>query len=79
MRFLFDDDSFSFETLRTAGFALYGGADLGDVLVTAKSRPERCEHGPVPDVAADRAVVQRFVPVILFGGWPGRRGAGCGS
>jgi pimeloyl-ACP methyl ester carboxylesterase len=35
MRFLFDDDAFSFETLRTAGFALYGGADLGEVLVTA--------------------------------------------
>lgn len=33
MRFLFDDDAFSFETLRTAGFALYGGADLGEVLV----------------------------------------------
>ena len=30
MRFLFDD-SFSFETPRTAGFALYGGADIGDV------------------------------------------------
>lgn len=35
MRFLFDDESFSFETLRTAGFAIYGGADLGEVLVTA--------------------------------------------
>ena len=35
MRFLFDDESFSFETLRAAGFALYGGADLGEVLVTA--------------------------------------------
>jgi len=35
MKFLFDDESFSFETMRTAGFALYGGADLGEVLVTA--------------------------------------------
>jgi pimeloyl-ACP methyl ester carboxylesterase len=35
MKFVFDDDSFAFETLRTAGFALYGGADLGEVLVTA--------------------------------------------
>jgi len=26
MEFLFDDETFSFETLRTAGFALYGGA-----------------------------------------------------
>src|SRR6266852_465542 len=35
MKFLFDDESFSFETLRTAGFAAYGGADLGEVLTTA--------------------------------------------
>ena len=35
MQFLFDDESFSFETLRAAGFAAYGGADLGEVLVTA--------------------------------------------
>ena len=35
MKFLFDDETFSFETLRTAGFALYGGADLGEVLATA--------------------------------------------
>lgn len=40
MKFLFDDDSFSFETLRTAGFAPYGGADLGEVLVTARAIPE---------------------------------------
>ena len=32
MKFLFDDDTFSFETLRTAGFANYFGADLGEVL-----------------------------------------------
>ena len=36
MKFLFDDESFSFETLRTAGFAVYGGADLGEVLATAR-------------------------------------------
>ena len=35
MKFLFDDETFSFETLRTTGFALYGGADLGEVLTTA--------------------------------------------
>ncbi len=35
MKFLFDDDAFSFETLRTAGFAAYGGADLGEVITTA--------------------------------------------
>ncbi|MBU8830124.1 alpha/beta hydrolase family protein [Mycolicibacterium goodii] len=40
MKFLFDDESFSFETLRAAGYANYGGADLGDVLVTARAIPE---------------------------------------
>jgi pimeloyl-ACP methyl ester carboxylesterase len=37
VRFLFDDDeSFSFETLRAAGYAAYGGADLGEVITTAQ-------------------------------------------
>jgi pimeloyl-ACP methyl ester carboxylesterase len=35
VKFLFDDETFSFETLRTTGFAAYGGADLGEVLTTA--------------------------------------------
>ena len=35
MKFLFDNESFSFETLRTAGFAAYGGATL------ARSSPPR--------------------------------------
>ena len=35
MKFLFDNETFSFETLRTAGFAAYAGADLGEVLATA--------------------------------------------
>ncbi|MFJ9458361.1 alpha/beta hydrolase family protein [Kitasatospora sp. NPDC101447] len=35
MRFLFEDESFSFETLRAAGFANDGGADLGEVVATA--------------------------------------------
>jgi pimeloyl-ACP methyl ester carboxylesterase len=40
MKFLFRNESFSFETLRTAGFAGYSGADLGEVLMTAKAIPE---------------------------------------
>jgi len=36
MKFLFDNESFSFETMRTAGFAAYSGADLGEVLATAR-------------------------------------------
>ncbi|WP_433662094.1 alpha/beta hydrolase family protein [Nocardia sp. CA-128927] len=35
MKFVFDDESFNFEALRTAGFAGYRGAELGEVLVTA--------------------------------------------
>jgi pimeloyl-ACP methyl ester carboxylesterase len=40
MKFLFDDDSFSFEALRAVGFANYGGAEIGEVLVTARAIPE---------------------------------------
>ena len=40
MKFLFEDESFSFETLRAAGFANYGGAELGEVVVTARAIPE---------------------------------------
>ncbi|WP_017610754.1 alpha/beta hydrolase [Nocardiopsis xinjiangensis] len=40
MEFLFDDESFAFETLRTASFAPYGGADLGEVIVTARAIPD---------------------------------------
>jgi pimeloyl-ACP methyl ester carboxylesterase len=39
MKFPFEDESFAFETLRSAGFANYGGADLGEVLVTARAIP----------------------------------------
>jgi hypothetical protein len=35
MKFLFEDDTFSLETLRTTGFANYFGAELGEVLATA--------------------------------------------
>ncbi|HEX3791952.1 MAG TPA: alpha/beta fold hydrolase [Pseudonocardiaceae bacterium] len=36
MKFLFDNESFSFETLRAAGFANYDGADLGEILATTR-------------------------------------------
>jgi dienelactone hydrolase len=36
MRFMFDtDEAFSFETLRTVGYTVYGGADIGEVMATA--------------------------------------------
>jgi len=33
MKFLFKNEAFSFETLRTTGFAAYGWADLGDARI----------------------------------------------
>ncbi|QUQ65894.1 alpha/beta hydrolase family protein [Kutzneria sp. CA-103260] len=43
MKFLFEDESFSFETLRAAGFANYGGAELGEVLATVRGIPDADE------------------------------------
>ena len=40
VKFLFDDKAFSFQALRTAGHAAYGGADLGEVLVTCQNIAE---------------------------------------
>ncbi|MGO9789560.1 MAG: alpha/beta hydrolase family protein [Solirubrobacteraceae bacterium] len=40
MTFLFTDDAFSFEALRVTGYACYGGADLGEVIVTARQIPD---------------------------------------
>jgi len=35
MRLVFEDQTFSFELLRTIGYAPYGGADIGECLLTA--------------------------------------------
>ena len=40
MKFLFDDQSFSFEALRALGYARYGGADIGEVVSTAGRIPD---------------------------------------
>lgn len=37
MKFLFKNESFSFEALRAIGFAPYGGADIGEVLITGEA------------------------------------------
>jgi alpha-beta hydrolase superfamily lysophospholipase len=44
MKFLFDDESFSFEALRAAGYASSSGADLGEVLVTCANIPDGDEE-----------------------------------
>ena len=40
MTFLFNDQSFSFETLRALGYAPYSGADIGEVTSTASQIPD---------------------------------------
>jgi len=40
MKFLFNDQSFSFETLRALGYAPYSGADIGEVVSTAGRIPD---------------------------------------
>ena len=44
MKFLYDDESFSFEALRAASYADYSGAALGEVLVTCRQIPEGDEE-----------------------------------
>jgi hypothetical protein len=44
MTFLFNDQSFSFETLRALGYTSYGGADIGEVTSTASRIPDGDEN-----------------------------------
>ncbi|MEU3572823.1 alpha/beta hydrolase [Kitasatospora sp. NPDC036755] len=57
MRFLFEDESFSFEALRAAGFANYGGADVGEVVAVARNIGEGDEEAWLREwkAAAERA------------------------
>lgn len=45
MTFLFKNESFSFETLRAAGSGPYDGADLGEVIATARTIRDGDEAG----------------------------------
>lgn len=60
MKFLFEDESFSFEALRAAGYATYGGAELGEVLVTCREIPEGDEEAWSTGWAATAARVERI-------------------
>ncbi|WP_405166419.1 alpha/beta fold hydrolase [Nocardia sp. NBC_01499] len=60
MRFLYDNESFSFEALRAAGYATYGGAELGEVLVTCRRIPEGDEEAWSAQWAATAARVERI-------------------
>jgi pimeloyl-ACP methyl ester carboxylesterase len=70
MKFLFDDESFSFEALRAAGFANYGGADLGEVLVTARAIPEGDEVAWHREWKATAQRVEALARQSLQGGHP---------
>lgn len=60
MKFLYDDESFSFEALRAAGYAPYGGAELGEVLVTCRAIPEGDEVAWSTQWATTAARVERI-------------------
>ncbi|QHB33073.1 alpha/beta fold hydrolase [Yersinia canariae] len=68
MKFLFEDESFSFETLRTAGFANYGGAELGEVIVTAQAIPEGDEDAWLTQWEATAERVARIGETSLAAG-----------
>ena len=46
---LFNDQSFSFETLRALGYTVYGGADIGEVTSTARN-PNEPRRGSIRQV-----------------------------
>jgi pimeloyl-ACP methyl ester carboxylesterase len=60
MKFIYDDESFSYEALRAAGYAGYSGADLGEVLVTCRQIPEGDEDAWSAQWAATAARVERI-------------------
>ncbi|MER6442320.1 alpha/beta fold hydrolase [Streptomyces sp. NPDC001185] len=60
MKFLYGDESFSFEALRAAGYAAYGGSDLGEVLVTCREIPEGDEEAWSVRWAATASRVERI-------------------
>jgi pimeloyl-ACP methyl ester carboxylesterase len=60
MKFLYDDESFSFEALRAASYADYSGAALGEVLVTCRQIPEGDEEAWSAQWAATAARVERI-------------------
>jgi dienelactone hydrolase len=68
MKFLYDDESFSFEALRAAGYATYGGAELGEVLVTCRNIAEGDEAAWSTQWAATAARVEEIARTALAAG-----------
>lgn len=68
MKFFFEDSSQSFEALRAAGYAAYGGADLGEVLVTCREIPEGDDEAWSSRWAATAARIESIGREALAGG-----------
>ncbi len=68
MKFLFDDESFSFEALRAAGYIAYAGADLGEVLVTCRQIPDGDEEAWYTHWAATAARIEDIGRTALAAG-----------
>lgn len=59
MNFLFSDQAFEFETLRAAGFAVDGGADISEVIATAAAIPDGDEEAWMREWRATAERVER--------------------
>ncbi|MTD53074.1 alpha/beta hydrolase family protein [Amycolatopsis pithecellobii] len=68
MKFIFEDESFSFEALRAAGYATYSGAELGEVLVTCRQVPEGDEQAWSAEWAATAERVEAIGRTALAAG-----------
>lgn len=68
MKFLFDDESQSFEALRAAGYAYASGADLGEVIVTCRNIPEGDDEAWPAQWAATAARIEGIARESIAGG-----------
>ncbi|WP_018332615.1 alpha/beta hydrolase family protein [Actinomycetospora chiangmaiensis] len=68
MKFLFDDTSFSFETLRATSYAYAAGAEVGEVIVTADHIPDGDERAWSTEWAALATRVEQTGRTALAAG-----------
>ena len=66
---IFNDQSFSFETLRALGYAPYGGADIGEVTSTASRIPDGDKTAWYSEWRARNARCGIAVQVLSEGTW----------
>jgi pimeloyl-ACP methyl ester carboxylesterase len=68
VKFLFDDEAFSFETLRTVGFSEYAGAQLGEVIALASRVTDGDEESWLTEWSALARRVHGIADVALRNG-----------